>query len=162
MQKGERFLSGITGFFCVAAGEMRNRPNISWNTMITSLVPQSLSFVFRFAFSSEIGYYSGIVTNSASLVKDDIMERTEKALKLPAEQFKRNIGTTKPVFQQMMTVLQSAYETLHNDAGGKPPALTVGDKLLITLQYYRESRTMEQISIDYAPLNFYPPLIIWQ
>jgi len=77
------------------------------------------------------------------------MDRTEKALKLPCEQFKRNIGTTKPVFQQMMTVLQTAYEKLH-ESGGNPNGLTVGDKLLITLQYYREYRTMEHISIDYG------------
>jgi len=81
-------------------------------------------------------------------VKQKIMERTEKALKLPNAQFKRIIGTTKPVFRTMMDVLQTAFDQLHTQ-GGKPPDLTVGDKLLITLQYYREYRTMEHIGIDY-------------
>jgi len=34
--------------------------------------------------------------------------------------------------------------------GGDPHGLSVGDKLLITLQYYREYRTMEHIAIDYG------------
>ena len=65
------------------------------------------------------------------------MKRAEKALKMPNKQFKRIIGTTKPVFQKMMNVLEIAHEKLH-EAGGKPLGLTVSDKLLITLQYYRE------------------------
>jgi hypothetical protein len=65
------------------------------------------------------------------------MTRIEKKLKLSDEKFKRRIGTTKHVFQTMLNVLQIAYDKLH-EAGGKPPDLTVGDKLLITLKYYRE------------------------
>jgi hypothetical protein len=44
------------------------------------------------------------------------MERVQKALKLPNKQFKRNIGTTKSVFQRMQHVLQVAYDTLHERA----------------------------------------------
>jgi hypothetical protein len=77
------------------------------------------------------------------------MERAEKALKMRDKQFKRIIGTTKPVFQMMINVLEIAHEKLH-ETGGKPPDLTVGDKLLMTLQYYREYRTMESIGVDYG------------
>ena len=77
------------------------------------------------------------------------MERAQKALKLPNKQFKRIIGTTKSVFQRMTHVLQVAYDQAH-EPGGKPPDLSVSDKLLITLQYYREYRTMEHIGIDYC------------
>lgn len=77
------------------------------------------------------------------------MERMEKALKMPDEQFKRIIGTTKPVFQTMLEVLQSAYDKLHR-FGGKPPKLMPPDKLLIALQYYREYRTMEHIALDFG------------
>ena len=77
------------------------------------------------------------------------MEREEKALKMPKKQFKRIIGTTKPVFQKMMSLLETTYEKLH-ETGGKPPDLTVGDKLLVTMQYYREYRTMENIAVDYG------------
>jgi hypothetical protein len=77
------------------------------------------------------------------------MERVQKVLKLPNKQFKRIIGTKKSVFQGMIHVLQVAYNQLH-ESGGNPRGLTVGDKLLITLQYYREYRTMEHIAIDYG------------
>ena len=77
------------------------------------------------------------------------MDRAKKALKLPNAQFKRVIGTKKSVFQQMTHILQAAYDKLH-ESGGKPPDLSVSDKLLITLQYYREYRTMEHIAIDYG------------
>jgi hypothetical protein len=108
-------------------------------------------FRFRFGLArySKIGYAFLIVTQSENGVKGKNMERAEKALKLPNQQFKRVIGTTKSVFQRMMTVLNAAYEKLH-EPGGKPPDLSVGDKLLITLQYYREYRTMEHIGIDYG------------
>jgi predicted DNA-binding protein YlxM (UPF0122 family) len=76
------------------------------------------------------------------------MERIEKKLKLSDEKFKRRVGTTKQVFQTMLDVLQIAYDKLH-EAGGKPPDLTIGDKLLITLKYYREYTTMESIADDY-------------
>ena len=63
------------------------------------------------------------------------MIRVEQKLKLTDEKFKRRIGTTKPVFLLMLDILQAAYDELHQ-SGGKPPDLSVGDKLLITLKYY--------------------------
>jgi len=76
------------------------------------------------------------------------MTRIEKKLKLSDEKFKRRIGTTKPVFLLMLDILQTAYDELHQ-SGGKPSDLSVGDKLLITLKYYREYMTMESIADDY-------------
>ena len=62
------------------------------------------------------------------------MTRVEKKLKLSDEKFKRRIGTTKLVFLTMLGILETAYVQLHQ-SGDKPPDLTVGDKLLITLKY---------------------------
>ena len=76
------------------------------------------------------------------------MSRIEKKLKLSDEKFKRRIGTTKPVFHTMLGILQTAHAQLHNQ-GGKPPDLTPGDKILITLKYYREYTTMESIGDDF-------------
>ena len=76
------------------------------------------------------------------------MTRVEKQLKLSDETFKRRIGTTKSVFLTMLDILETAYVHLHQ-SGGKPPNLTVGDKLLITLKYYREYVTMESLADDY-------------
>ena len=55
------------------------------------------------------------------------MTRVEKKLKWSDEKFKRRIGTTKPVFQMMLDILQAAYDKLQQ-SGGKPPDLTVGDR----------------------------------
>ena len=76
------------------------------------------------------------------------MSRIEKKLQLSDEKFKRRIGTTKAVFQTMVDILQTAHAQLHKQ-GGKPPDLTPGDKLLITLKYYREYTTMESIGDDF-------------
>jgi predicted DNA-binding protein YlxM (UPF0122 family) len=76
------------------------------------------------------------------------MNRIEKKLKLSDEKFKRRVGTTKPVFLTMLEILQTAHAQLHA-SGGKPNSVTVGDKLLITLKYYREYVTMESIADDY-------------
>ena len=76
------------------------------------------------------------------------MSRVEKKLRLSDEKFKRRIGTTKPVFQKMLALLETAHVKLH-ERGGKPPDLTPGDKLLIALKYYREYTTMESIADDY-------------
>jgi len=78
----------------------------------------------------ENGYPPLIVTNSLQEVKKKLMERAKKALKLPNAQFKRVIGTKKSVFQRMVHVLQAAYDKLH-EPGGKPPDLSVSDKLLM-------------------------------
>jgi hypothetical protein len=76
------------------------------------------------------------------------MTRVEQKLKLSDEKFKRRIGTSKLVFLSMLDILETAHIELHK-SGGKPPDLTVGDKLLITLKYYREYTTMESIGDDY-------------
>ena len=77
------------------------------------------------------------------------MERVQKMLNMPKKQFKRIIGTTKPVFHTMIDILQAAHDKLH-ESGGKPLGLAIGDKLLITLEYYREYRTMERIAMTYG------------
>jgi len=75
------------------------------------------------------------------------MDRVENYFKMSPKQFKRIVGTTKPVFRAMLDVLQVAFDKLH-EPGGKPPNLTLGDKLPIALEYYREYRTMERIGMS--------------
>jgi len=41
------------------------------------------------------------------------MDRVEKKLRLSDKEFKRNVGTTKPVFQMMREILQQAHGKLH-------------------------------------------------
>jgi hypothetical protein len=49
----------------------------------------------------------------------------------------------------MLSILQKEFDALHQK-GGKPPKLTVDDKLYITLKYLREYRTMDSIAAEYG------------
>jgi hypothetical protein len=49
----------------------------------------------------------------------------------------------------MLLILQNAYDVLH-PKGGKPPKLTVNDKLCITLKYLWEYWTMDSIAAEYG------------
>ncbi|MHB9292561.1 hypothetical protein Holit_01662 [Hollandina sp. SP2] len=63
--------------------------------------------------------------------------------------FKRLYGVKPDTFEKMKRILQKAFDVLHRN-GGKPPQLTVEDKLYIALKYLREYRTMESIGADYG------------
>jgi hypothetical protein len=63
--------------------------------------------------------------------------------------FKELFGVQKAPFQQMLAVLNAAHE-IRRQNGGPRPKLSVGDKLLITLQYWREYRTMAHIAYDFG------------
>ena len=74
----------------------------------------------------------------------------EKRLKaLDKSQYMQIFGITSKVFQQMYEELMRAYEALHAK-GGKPPTLSVLDKLVIALMYWREYRTYRHIAWDYG------------
>ena len=77
------------------------------------LLPNLFRSFFGLAWRSEKGYSSLIVGHFLKEVERKIMERFDRALKLPNAQFKRIIGTTKAVFQKMLEVLQAAYDQLH-------------------------------------------------
>jgi hypothetical protein len=49
----------------------------------------------------------------------------------------------------MLSILQKEYDALRQK-GGKPPKLTVEDKLCIALIYLREYRTMDSIAPEYG------------
>ena len=63
--------------------------------------------------------------------------------------FKRLYGVRPDTFNKMKAILQKEYDKMHK-LGGSPPKLTVEDKLIITLKYLREYRTMESIGADYG------------
>jgi predicted DNA-binding protein YlxM (UPF0122 family) len=63
--------------------------------------------------------------------------------------FKRLYGVKPDTFEKMKSILQKEYDRLHS-SGGKPPTLTVEDKLYISLKYLREYRTMDSIAADYG------------
>ena len=49
----------------------------------------------------------------------------------------------------MLEILEKTFQEEHR-RGGHPPKLSVLDKLVIMLCYYREYRTMESIAFDYG------------
>jgi predicted DNA-binding protein YlxM (UPF0122 family) len=77
------------------------------------------------------------------------MGRGKKAEEAKAKLFKRLYGVTPDTFDKMKLILENGYDVLHKD-GGKPPKLTVEDKLYISLKYLREYRTMDSIAADYC------------
>ena len=61
-------------------------------------------------------------------------------------------GVKKEMFERMLAILQDKFHTEHL-RGGHPPKLSVLDKLIITLGYYREYRAMNHIAFDYGVAN---------
>jgi predicted DNA-binding protein YlxM (UPF0122 family) len=77
------------------------------------------------------------------------MGREKQAKGAKAIVFKRLYGVKPDTFEKMKTILRKEFEVLHRQ-GGKPPKLTIEDKLYITLKYLREYRAMENIGAEYG------------
>jgi hypothetical protein len=77
------------------------------------------------------------------------MGKGKRAPDAKVEVFKRLHGVKPDTFEKMRSILQKEFDILHR-RGGKPPKLTIADKLYITLKYLRECRTMESIGADYG------------
>jgi len=73
----------------------------------------------------------------------------ERIDSLKDNQYKELLGIDKPTFEKMLEILLVAFVELH-EKGGKPPKLTVLDKLVITLGYWREYRAYRNIAFDYG------------
>jgi len=70
---------------------------------------------------------------------------------LPDKRFKRLTGVRREVFLQMLDAVKvHRQQTLTHPTRGKPPKLSLEDKLLVMLMYYREYRTQEHIGIAYG------------
>jgi hypothetical protein len=75
--------------------------------------------------------------------------RVQKALTLSNRKFKQLFGVKRETFHKMLEILELAYEQLHK-RGGKPPTkLYVEDRLLVTLQHWREYRSLEHLAYEY-------------
>lgn len=77
------------------------------------------------------------------------MDNEKRIAKLNEKDYQKIFGVTKSVFDEMLEILEEAYKQEHR-CGGHPPKLSVLDKLIIMLGYYREYRTMENIAFDYG------------
>jgi hypothetical protein len=77
------------------------------------------------------------------------MDNNKRIENLKDHEYQGLFGVQKPTFEAMLAVLEEAYAKLHKN-GGRPPRLSVLDKLVVTLGYYREYRTMHHIGFDYG------------
>ena len=77
------------------------------------------------------------------------MQHEERIEKLDEKKYQEVFGVKKRTFDCMLKILEEDYQRKH-ERGGRKPKLSVLDKLVIMLQYYREYRTMENIAFDYG------------
>lgn len=77
------------------------------------------------------------------------MENKTRIEKLKGTEYQELFGIRKPTFDKMLAMLESAFKELH-EQGGSPPRLSVLDKLVVTLGYYHDYRTMNNIAFDYG------------
>lgn len=77
------------------------------------------------------------------------MDNKSRIAKLKEKEYQEIFGVKKEVFDIMLEILEKEYQKEHA-RGGKPPKLSVLDKLIITLCYYREYRAMQYIAFDYG------------
>lgn len=74
--------------------------------------------------------------------------RYEQVKELDAESIKRLTGVKQEVFGQMVEVLRAA-ETTKKKAG-RPSKLSLEDKLLLVVSYWREYRTQFHLAASYG------------
>jgi hypothetical protein len=77
------------------------------------------------------------------------MDNITRIAKLAENKYQSLFGVHKSTFDAMLAILNRAYEEMRKK-GGRKRKLSVLDMLVITLQYYREYRTMEHIGFDYG------------
>jgi hypothetical protein len=77
------------------------------------------------------------------------IDNVARLAELSDKEYKKLFGITKTTFDTMFEVLEKAnfHERLK---GGKKPTLSVLDRLVITLGYWREYRAYENIAFDYG------------
>lgn len=76
------------------------------------------------------------------------MYNEERIEKLKEDKYQEIFGVKKFTFDKMLEILENQYKKEHLK-GGRPPKLSVLDKLVIMLSYYKEYRTMQNMAFDY-------------
>ena len=77
------------------------------------------------------------------------MDNNKRIANLGEEKYQVLFGVHKATFEAMLAILEGAYEQMRKK-GGRSRQLSVLDMLLITLGYYHDYRTMENIAFDYG------------
>ena len=77
------------------------------------------------------------------------MDNQKRLKKLKEKEYQKYFGVNKTTFDKMLEILEEE-DRYKRRKGGRPSVLSVLDKLVIMLQYYREYRTMNNIAFDYG------------
>ena len=77
------------------------------------------------------------------------MDNKTRIAKLPEAKYQVLFGVHKATFDAMLAILTDAYKEMRKK-GGRKRKLSVLDMLIITLGYYHDYRTMENIAFDYG------------
>lgn len=76
------------------------------------------------------------------------MTRYEKATKLKREDFKQIIGVQQEIFDEMLEVLNEAYELKHAK-GGRKRKLPMTDQLFMSVKYWRQYVTQKELAFEF-------------
>jgi len=77
------------------------------------------------------------------------MDNRIRMANLPEEKYLVLFGVRKSTFDAILAILERAYEEMRKK-GGRKRQLSVLDMLIVTLGYYHDYRTMENIAFDYG------------
>jgi len=77
------------------------------------------------------------------------MQKCECVKNLPSRKFRRLIGVSKNVFQEMLSIVKMA-ALKKAKKGGRPSTLAIEDQLLMALEYLREYRTYFHLGQSYG------------
>ncbi len=69
---------------------------------------------------------------------------------MPPSKYKEIFGIEKHVFDRLLRLLEAADAFQRKSNAGRKCGLSILDKLVITLQYWREYRTYRHIAFDYG------------
>ena len=76
-----------------------------------------------------------------------MINNAERIKKLKEENYQKIFGIKKNTFDKILKLLNEAYRIEHL-RGGHPPKLSVLDRLVIMLSYYRDYRTMKILPLN--------------
>jgi len=72
----------------------------------------------------------------------------EKSKKLSDQDFKQLIGVKRVTFSEMISVLTENYLKRHKN-GGRPPRLTIENRLCLALKYWRQYVTQKELAFEF-------------
>ena len=76
------------------------------------------------------------------------MKTIEQVEKFKEEKFQKTFGVNRFTFVTMLSILNNQYEVAHKK-GGRPPKVSMFDRLCIFFAHYRDGRTIADIANEY-------------